>query len=172
MSHSVLRLFAAINFSRETKERLAALQSELRARSRRANFTLPENLHITLAFLGESDSRQTAAAKAAVASMRFAPFDVLIEGVACQKRERGNIWWASVNEGPALLDLQRRLTERLAVAGFEPEGRRYSPHITIARQVVAETAPWQIEPFGETVTQIHLMMSERVNGKLAYARLV
>jgi hypothetical protein len=38
----------------------------------------------------------------------------------------------------------------------------------MGREVVMDTAPWQIEPFGETVSRIDLMKSERVNGKLTY----
>ena len=171
MDRSALRLFVAINFGLEARNRLIALQDTLRARSKRGNFTLPENLHITLSFLGNCDQRQAAAAKAVTDSTRFEPFDISIESIGCFGRNRGNLWWAGVNEGEALLDLQRRLTDRLASAGFKPEKRRYSPHVTLGRQVVTDAAPWPVEPFGETVTQIHLMKSERINGKSTYTAI-
>jgi len=165
---ATLRLFIAINFTRKTKNGLVALQDTLRARSKRGNFTLPENLHVTLSFLGGCDPKQAAAAKAVTDSMQFEAFDISIERVGCFGRGRGNLWWAGVNEGEALLDLHRRLTDRLACAGFEPEKRRYSPHVTLGQQVVTDAAPWPVEPFGETVRKIHLMRSERINGKSAY----
>ena len=48
-----MRLFIAINFNDDTHNRLIALRDELRSRSERGNFSLPENLHLTLAFIGE-----------------------------------------------------------------------------------------------------------------------
>ncbi len=51
------------------------------------------------------------------------------------------------------------------------DGRKYSPHITLGREVVTDAAPWQIEPFGETVTGIDLMKSERIGGKLTYTAI-
>ena len=168
MDHPTLRLFITINFTCETKSGLIALQDTLRSRSKRGNFILPENLHITLSFLGACDPKRAAAAKAVTGSMRFEPFDISIERIGCFGRDRGNLWWAGVNEGKALLDLQRRLTDRLAGVGFEPEKRRYTPHVTLGRQVMTDATPWPVEPFGETVSQIHLMKSERINGKSTY----
>lgn len=48
-----MRLFIAINFSAETRKRFIALREELRSRSLRGSFTHDENLHLTLAFIGE-----------------------------------------------------------------------------------------------------------------------
>ena len=48
-----MRLFVAINFNNETRSRLLDLRDELRGKSQRGNFTAPENLHLTLAFIGE-----------------------------------------------------------------------------------------------------------------------
>ena len=51
------------------------------------------------------------------------------------------------------------------------DGRKYSPHITLGREVVTDTRPWRIEPFGETISTIDLMKSERINGKLTYTAI-
>lgn len=48
-----MRLFYAINFDDTVKKRLSDIQNALRARAVRGNFTLPDNLHLTLAFIGE-----------------------------------------------------------------------------------------------------------------------
>jgi len=171
MDNRILRLFVAINFNNETKGRLVALQNALRARSKRGNFTLPENLHITLSFIGDSDPRQATAAKAVIESLRFEPFAVSIKDLGYFRRDRGDLWWAGVDANKPLLDLQRRLADSLAGVGFEPEKRRYSPHVTLARQVVTDAIPWSIEPFGEIVNKIHLMKSERINGKSTYTAI-
>ena len=69
------------------------------------------------------------------------------------------------------MNLQREITHKLALCGFEMDGRKYSPHITLGREVVTDIKPWTIEPFGETVGTIDLMKSERVDGKLTYTSI-
>jgi 2'-5' RNA ligase len=166
-----MRLFIAINFSTETREKLIALREELRTRSRRGNFSRDENLHLTLVFLGECGARQAADAKAAMDAVTYEPFDVAIERVGRFKRDGGDIWWAGLREVAPLPGLQRGLAERLRQAGFVIESRKYSPHITLGREVMADYAPHQIEPFGETVGAIDLMKSEHIGGKLTYTAI-
>jgi 2'-5' RNA ligase len=69
------------------------------------------------------------------------------------------------------MDLQREVEHKLALCGFEMDERKYSPHITLSREVVADMSLWRIEPFGETVTSIELMKSERIGGKLTYTAI-
>jgi len=171
LNNRILRLFVAINFNNETKDKLIALQNALRTRSKRGNFTLSENLHITLSFLGDSDLGQATAAKKVIDSLHFDPFAISIENLGCFKRDRGDLWWAGVNGNKPLLDLQRRLADGLANVGFEPEKRKYSPHVTLVRQVITDAVPWPIEPFGETIDKINLMKSERINGKSTYTSI-
>ena len=166
-----MRLFIAINFAEETKARLLALRDALRAQSARGNFSLPENLHLTLVFLGECDARQCTAAQKAMAAVAFAPMEIAINHVGRFRRDGGDIWWTGVREIPALMALQQDLTERLLAAGFALERRKYSPHITLGREVVTDAAPWKPEPFGETISRIDLMKSERIQGKLTYTAI-
>ena len=163
-----MRLFIALNFTDETRARLLTLRDDLRAQSARGNFSLPENLHLTLAFLGECDARQTAAAKKAIAAVEFVPLEITIDRIGRFHRDGGDIWWAGVKETSALMTLQRDLTDQLLTAGFALERRRYSPHITLGREVVTDATPWKTEPFGEVVSRVDLMKSERVQGKLTY----
>jgi 2'-5' RNA ligase len=166
-----MRLFIAVNFNNDTKNELLALRDELRSRSEHGRFSAPENLHLTLAFLGECDAKQTAAAKSAMDGIKVAPFAIEIECVGRFKRNGGDIWWAGVRESKPLLSLHNDLTDKLRAAGFILEKRRYSPHITLGREIVTNATPWQIDPFGETVTSIELMKSERINGKLTYTAI-
>jgi 2'-5' RNA ligase len=163
-----MRLFIAVNFHNNTRSGLLALRDELRAKSRRGNFSLLENLHLTLAFLGECDQKQFAAAKTAMDAVKFEPFIVTIERIG---NFRGDLWWAGCKAIPQLLALQRALSDNLRQVRFALENRRFSPHITLGREVITETAPWQIEPFGETVSRIDLMKSERIGGKLTYTAI-
>jgi 2'-5' RNA ligase len=73
-----MRLFIAINFNTETRMQLLALRDELRIRSRRGSFTVPENLHLTLVFLGECDEAQTSSVKKVMSTINFEPFPICI----------------------------------------------------------------------------------------------
>ena len=166
-----MRLFVAINFGKSTVNRLLDLCEQLRAVSSRGNFSLPENLHLTLAFLGECDARQSAAIRAAMDQVTFAPFEVAIERIGRYRRDDGDLWWAGVREDRQLLDMQQLLADKLRARGFAVEKRKYSPHITLGRRVSASAAPQPVAPFGEMVTKIDLMKSERINGKLTYTAI-
>jgi 2'-5' RNA ligase len=166
-----MRLFVAINFNCGTRSRLLALRDQLRTGSERGNFSAPENIHLTLAFLGECNAKQAAAAQSALEGASFAPFAVVIERIGRYTRKGGDIWWAGVRGTQPLLALQGSLAERLAAMGFALDSRKYSPHITLGREVATAAVPREIEPFGETVGALDLMKSERINGKLAYAAI-
>jgi len=202
-----MRLFVAVNINEKTRNSLLALRDELRSGAKSGSFTLPENLHLTLAFLGECSAAQVAAVTAAMDFVRFEPFELLIErvgrfgsggrghgdsgpvkpqdltgkgtgamaragfpvsGVNMPEHSAGAIWWAGVRETPPMLDMQRDLTGRLTDAGFTLDRRKFSPHITLGRKVVTDAVPRRIKPFGETVYNIDLMVSEHIDGKLTY----
>lgn len=164
-----MRLFFAINFTNETRSQLLTLRNSLRSRAESGNFSAPENLHLTLAFLGECNAGLTAAAKTALSNIHFEPFDILIDRMGRFKRSGGDIWWAGLCESKPLLKLQRDLTDRLTDAGFVFRQTAYHPHITLGREVVTAAKPCNIEPYGETVRTVELMKSERIGGKLRYS---
>ena len=164
-----MRLFIAINFRTEIKTGLLALCDELRSHTQRGNFTAPENLHLTLAFIGEVNPKKVETIKAIMDTVTFAPFTATIDRLGTFSR--GTLWWAGLHEDNKLMNLQREVEHKLALCGFEMDGRKYNPHITLAREVLTNVKPWQIQPFGETVSTVDLMKSERVNGKLTYTAI-
>ena len=161
-----MRLFVAINFNDETHSQLIALRDGLHSRSKRGKFTLDENLHLTLAFIGECNPTKLDKIKTILDTVNIAPFEATIERLGTFSR--GTLWWAGLREDKPLMDLQHEIEYKLALCGFEMDERKYHPHITLGREVVTDIVPWQIEPFGETVTSIDLMNSERINDKLTY----
>ena len=161
-----MRLFIAINFNEDTKNKLLALRDELRSNSQRGNFSLPENLHLTLAFIGEVSPNKVEKIEAILETITFEPFEVTVDKLGTFSH--GTLWYATLCEYKPLMLLQREITYKLALCGFEMDGRKYSPHITLGREIVTDEKPWRIEPFGETVTKIDLMKSERIQGKLTY----
>ena len=163
-----MRLFVAINFGVGTIKQLAVLRDELRGSSGSGSFTLTENLHLTLAFIGECGEKQAASVKSVLEAIHFEPFEISIDRVGCFKRDGGDIWWAGLGENKPLLKLQLELSDGLIAAGFDIDKRAYNPHITIGRKVSTSMKPRSINPIKEHVSCVNLMKSERIKGKLTY----
>ena len=164
-----MRLFVAINFNDNTRARILSLRDDIRSRSTRGNFSASENLHLTLVFIGECSPSETEKAKAILDTVEFDPFEVTIDRLGTFSR--GSLWWAGLRADKPLMNLQYEIAYKLALCGFEIDGREYSPHITLGREIVTDAIPWRIEAFGETVTSVELMKSERINGKLTYTAI-
>ena len=164
-----MRLFVAINFNDETRARLLALQDEISGKVQFGRFSLPENLHLTLAFIGEVSPKKVEKIETILETVSFEPFEATVDKLGAFSR--GTLWYAGLCEDKPLMDLQHEIEHKLALCGFEMDGRKYSPHVTLGREVVTDEKPWQIEPFGETVSGIELMKSEKINGKLTYTAI-
>ena len=164
-----MRLFVAINWGDETRERLVSLRDELRSQSKHGRFTLDDNLHLTLVFIGECSLKKLDRITTILETVEFSPFEATIEKLGTFSR--GTLWWAGLREEKRLMDLQREIEHKFALCGFEMDGRKYNPHITLGREVITDVEPWTIEPFSETVASIELMKSERIDGKLMYTAI-
>ncbi|MCL2526679.1 MAG: RNA 2',3'-cyclic phosphodiesterase [Coriobacteriia bacterium] len=171
----LMRLFVAINFSDEVRGDLAAVSDELRRRSQKGRFTLSENLHMTLAFLGECGPDQYEKAKSAINALTFYPFEIRIEGIDRFKRREGDIWWIGAKKNSELTHLQKELVAELRVLGFDIEKRPFIPHVTLGRQVRLKESMSPGGLIGVSVRQqvdsIELMRSERHAGRLGYTTL-
>lgn len=166
-----MRLFIAINFSAKTRSRLAGLRDELSAASTKGRFSAAENLHLTLAFLGECGEKQAGYAKSAMDEIGFRPFEIRIDRIGRFRRSGGDTWWAGVKESEDLTNLHRELTKKLTEFGFRLEERKFSPHITLGREILTSASPRGFEAFGQTADKIELMRSERIAGKLTYTAI-
>ena len=134
---STVRTFIAVESSGAVASRAAALIERLRAADAKVTWVAPENMHWTLKFLGDIDLTQTADICRAVgeAAAPVAPFDVEVQGVgAFPNLARPRAVWLGVGKGrEQLISLAAAIDARLAAIGFKPEGRRFSPHLTIGR---------------------------------------
>jgi len=137
-----MRLFVAINFNDETRAHLVSLRDELRSRSKRGNFTLSDNLHLTLVFIGECSPKKLDKVTAILDTVAFNPFEATVEKLGTFSR--GTLWWAGLREEKPLMYLQYEIEHKLALCGFEMDGRKYHPHITLGREVIVDAAPWTI----------------------------
>ena len=162
-----MRLFVALIFPPAVHAALLGAQNALKKQGR-GNFTREENLHLTLAFIGETDRveearaalREITASPAALQFNKAGAFDDLI--------------WVGAEHSPSLAALQQDTAQRLKEHGFSLEKRAFRPHITLCRRFVpygkrdliaVEQALGKANCRAERVI---LMESLRVDGKLIY----
>lgn len=170
-----MRLFTAIDFSKNTVDSLLGITDRLRSAGVTGNYSRTENLHVTLAFIGETD--KTGLIKTAMESLNWKPFELVLRGIGRFKSDGGDIIWYGIEKNEPLYALQSQLTEKLSSAGFKMEARSYTPHITLARKAMlprgfeladlSDSCPKIID----RVSKIRLMKSERIGARLVYTEI-
>ena len=172
-----MRLFIAVNFNDETKRRILEVQERLRAQSDRGNFTRPENLHLTLAFLGETPEEKLEALAGIIDGLRTPSFDILFNRTGCFTHSRKELWWIGAEPGSlelsSLKNLHDLLLQRLLDAGFPVDPRPFNAHVTLAREVkhlnpIVLDCPEMLLK----VNRVSLMKSENLRGALTYTELM
>ena len=123
-----MRLFIAIQLNDEMKDVLHDMQSYMRSREVRGNYTKRENLHMTLAFIGDFDDPDIVLDAIERANLR--PFDIALSGTGSFR----SLWWAGMEGGMALRSFARRLRRELDNAGIPYDRKKFSPHITLIRK--------------------------------------
>jgi len=122
----MLRLFVGIALPPEMKLRLSLLCSGVPG----AKWVDAGNLHVTLRFIGEVDEGAANDIDDALVQIRAPRFDLTLAGVG---HFGTRMLWAGVERNPALLHLYDKVESAIVRLGFDPEGRRYAPHVTLAR---------------------------------------
>jgi len=171
-----MRLFYAIEPDDGTRQLLADIQSKLKPKALRGNFTRPENLHLTLRFMGEMESGYFAVLKRILDMIagKYSSFRLELSGPGTFNRGHKSIVWWGIKENGQLFEMQKALEQEIRLNGFPPETKSYSPHITLAREFVSEDSMKNVmnllHPVNHQfhVPAISLMESTRVDGKLTY----
>ena len=172
-----MRLFIGIKFESTIRTKLVDIQNQLRAGTLKGNFTHEGNLHLTVEFLGELPSSRLPAIQAAMRKVEVPRFELVFDQVGSFRRAGKDIVWLGVRHNPNLQKLQGDLAAALRQKDFKLENRPYTPHLTLARQVVFRDGPsrnrslGKIPAVGVQVRSISLMNSERVDGELTYTEL-
>ena len=132
-----MRLFVAIELDKRVKDELVAAQTRLREFDRTVRWPRPEQMHLTLKFLGEvPDGDVPGVCEAAKrAAQRSAPFRFTLRGLGCfPPKGPARIVWAGIEaQGQGLQGCQQAVEDEMVSVGFLREGRAYSPHLTIGR---------------------------------------
>ncbi len=160
-----MRSFVAIELSPAVRRMLADVQDTLRRQGRGA-FPHPQDLHLTLAFLGETD-RPAAAQTVLEAVLEGRGLSLTVEGLGCF----GDLWWAGVRAGPELERLALNVQASLREAGFPIERRSWLPHITLVRHWRGEAPAVAVPSTGMTVRRVALLESCPPSGGPRYREI-
>ncbi len=160
-----MRLFIAIRLSDTIKDALVSAQRELHDHGIRGNYTREENLHLTLAFIGEfPDSEPVMDALEAVS---FSPFELELQGMGCFR----DLWWAGMKASAPLNAVSRRIRQALGNAGIPFDRKRFTPHITLVRKACGQMPGIQLRGASMEVCSLSLMRSDRGKSGMVYTEI-
>ena len=165
------RLFTALSLPETTAKKLAALQPSVGGPVRVVEGS---QLHITLHFIGQAETRELAGI---LEQVQARAFSLQIDGVGKFSQTRGAcILWAGVQKNEGLMTLYQKIAAVLSPGGYTDASIEYVPHITLARckngtpgnvidRFINQPLP-PLEPF--TVTKFGLYSSNLDKGKPFY----
>lgn len=128
-----------------------------------ARWQSDDQIHVTLRFIGEVDSRTAEDIGIALRSVRHPVFDITLDGIGTFARKgQVDTLWAGLSPTGALSALHKKIDHGLVRIGLPPEARAYRPHLTLARfgrhggdvsgfaarHAGLTSAPFRIESFG------------------------
>ena len=135
-----MRLFVALEIPAKVRDEFAALINELRAADssfskNRARWVRPENLHVTLKFIGHVDNGKLDAIRATLGEVRLgSQVELRFSGLGFfPNAKRPRVFWAGMESSPNLGPLATEIDTRLKKLGIPSETKEFAPHLTLAR---------------------------------------
>lgn len=163
-----MRLFIAIQFEQNVLNALTDAQHVLRKRHFYGQYSIVENLHMTLAFIGEYDEPDKVLG--AIEKVQYKPFDITLGGYI---GHFGNLLWASLENNPELENYTKELRQMLAEGDIPFWKKKFIPHITLLRNAESKRGFSDIAVRKETMTvrRITLMRSDLLQNDEIYTKI-
>lgn len=174
-----MRAFVGIDFDNQLKTQIAEVQSYLKSLSIKGRWKYIDNFHLTLKFLDEISEQDTLKIKETLTLTlkNFSAFSLNIESCGYFKgKDYLRVVYLQPNgEIEKLMELFDLIDNSLSLIGFQKEKRVYTPHITIAQDVVLKSDfdvfssyVKNIKFYPINVSKIILFKSEEVERKRLY----
>ena len=160
-----MRLFIAVQLDKELKTAILDVMRAMKDAGVRGRFVSPDNLHLTLAFIGETDRLREI--REAVRGISFEPFEISASGIGAFR----DLLWVGLSESRKLTELAYEVRAALDERKIGHDGKRFLAHITVVRD--SKGFENQIPaPEGKTIVRkISVMRSDIINGKRVYTEL-
>lgn len=160
------RAFVAVDLPSSVRDSFAAYLGECARREPGLRWVPPQNLHLTLRFVGSVGADRLASLDLGLSGLLFPAFDICLDGLGgFGTQRRTKVVWIGVASGAAPLSRLAGEIEALCQGvGLKPESRPFRPHMTLARSRVSGGQPVgglpAPEPSSWTVDSLALMASE------------
>jgi RNA 2',3'-cyclic 3'-phosphodiesterase len=135
------RLFTGLEIPLDIAQHLAALRGGLPG----ARWIDPENYHTTLRFIGDVDGLIAHEVASLLGRVRRQPFELRVEDLTSFGGRKPRAVVATLGPVQGLMELQAEHERLMQRVGLEPEGRKYMPHVTLAR--LRETSSRQVADY-------------------------
>ncbi len=131
-----MRCFIAIELPEAVKSALTGIEEELKKTRADVRWVKPENIHLTLKFLGNIEEKQTDEIIKIMGDVcsRYYPFNLEIRGMgAFPNIKSPRVLWVGIEGNDTLKTLQEEIDKGMETIGFEREDRAFTAHLTIGR---------------------------------------
>lgn len=124
------RLFIAIDLPEELSKGIKSLRQDIKG----LKWVKPEQIHLTLNFLGDTPLSLLEQLKSELKEIKFTPFSLNTAKCGFFPNERRpSVFWLGLDESPELMQLKAQIDAKLEEIGIVCEKRKFVPHITLAR---------------------------------------
>ena len=123
------RLFTGLEIPAEIALTLSSLRGGLPG----ARWIDPENYHVTLRFIGDIDGTAANEIASILFQVNRKPFEVAVQGLSSFGGKKPRAVVANIAPSRPLIELQAELERMMQRIGLDPEGRKFTPHVTLAR---------------------------------------
>ena len=123
------RLFTGLEIPKSLGDSLSMLRGGLPG----ARWIDPENYHLTLRFIGDVDDALAREIAWLLGQVRRREFELRLDGLSSFGGRKPRAVVATVAPSPSVMELQAEHERLMRRVGLEPEGRKYTPHVTLAR---------------------------------------
>ena len=160
-----MRLFIAIRLSGDLKKEITGTMHELKKLGVKGSYVPTDNLHLTLAFIGETSESEKV--KNALSTVEWKSFRLSLSEIG----NFGDILWIGAKGNQGLSGAARNVREALDHAGIEYDRKKFLPHITLIRKVSGSWQHVKAPKKEMMVKSISLMKSEVKDGKRIYTEI-
>jgi 2'-5' RNA ligase len=134
---TMIRTFICIELPDDLKATIAAIQEQFKAHKANVSWVRPDNIHLTLKFLGDVEQQRLPGIAALVSDITkpHSPFSLIPEGHGVFPNAKSpRVFWLGIkDETGQLLNLQDAIESAMESLGFAREHRTFQPHLTIGR---------------------------------------
>ncbi len=169
-----MRVFIAINLENSVKKYIKNIQEYLKENSKKGSFSNEDNFHITLKFIGEIEQSDIEDLCCAIdeTCYSFRNFKISLNTLGFFSNYNKSTAWVGVNESKELKLIYSKLEKNTQKYGFSNSRQKFTPHITIARQIELKKSREEIKNDILAKCEIHVKSIELMESKREGSRLI